>query len=301
MDVPPAIPLHQKDPGRPDRTEQYARRMGREKLVLPDDHLKLLFEHALPSERILLLLGLNCAFAASEVGHLRKGFLKLDQSIIDGIRFKSSNDTRHWLWPQTKDGLEWVLAERLAVRAGRPEHADVVFVTGRGKPLWHATKKGSVSAGVSNVWYRLIRRVQKDHPEFPSYSFNKLRKTSATRILETADAETASMILAHKTIGEDELLHHYALLPWEKLFTAQRKLGEHLATILEAGGPDPWTRRVRSYLGLAKVKKLKDLRAQGVSPMEIARDLKISVATVHRLAPASKGKVIDSDSPTAPE
>ena len=129
--------------------EQYDRRMGREKLVLPDDHLRLLFEYSLPSERILLLLGLNCAFSASEVGHLRKGFLKLDQSIIDGIRFKSSNDTRHWLWPQTKDGLEWVLAERRAVRARLTEHAEVVFVTDRGKPLWHATKKGSISDGPS--------------------------------------------------------------------------------------------------------------------------------------------------------
>jgi hypothetical protein len=279
--------------------EQYARRMGREKLVLPDEHLKLLFEYSLPSERILLLLGLNCAFAASEVGHLRKGFLKLDQSIIDGIRFKSSNDTRHWLWPQTKDGLEWILAERRAVRAGRAEHADVVFVTDRGNPLWHATKRGSVSDGVSNVWYRLIRRVQKDHPEFPSYSFNKLRKTSATRILEIADAETASMILAHKTIGEDELLHHYALLPWEKLFAAQRKLGEQLATIMEAGGPDPWARRVRSYLGLAKVTKLKELRQQGVPPREIAKALKVSVATVHRLAPSATTKQSEKGQPSS--
>ena len=281
--------------------EVYERRMGREKLVIPDEQLKVLFEYALPSERILLLLGLNCAFAASEVGHLRTGFLKLERSTIEGIRFKSGNDSKHRLWPETRAGLEWVLAERRALRSARPEDADVVFVTDRGRPLWHATKKGHVSDGVSNVWYRLIRRVQKDHPEFPSYSFNKLRKSSATRILEIADAETASMILAHKTIGEDELLHHYALLPWEKLFEAQRKLGEQLAPILAAGGPDPWSRRDRTSLGLAKVKRLKELRAQGVPPREIAKTLKVSVATVHRLAPASKGKVIDSVSPTSPD
>ncbi|SIN88664.1 hypothetical protein SAMN05444166_1446 [Singulisphaera sp. GP187] len=282
-------------------SEQYDRRMAREKLVLPDEHLMVLFEYALPSERILLLLGLNCAFAASEIGHLRKGFLKLDRSMIDGIRFKSSNDTRHWLWPQTKDGLEWVLAARQSVRSGRTEDADVVFVTERGKPLWHATQNGHVSDGVSNVWYRLIRRVQQDHPAFPSYSFNKLRKTSATRILEIADAETASMILAHKTISEDELLHHYALLPWEKLFNAQRKLEEQLAPILEASGPDPWAPRTRSYLGLVKVKRLKEMRERGVPPKEIAEALKISVATVHRLVPASKVKPIDTDSPAVAE
>jgi hypothetical protein len=95
------------------------------------------------------------------------------------------------------------------------------------------------------------------------------------------------MILAHKTIGEDELLHHYALLPWEKLFEAQRKLGEQLAPILEIGGPDPWTRRTRSHMGMAKVKRLLEFREQGMSPKQIAEKLGISVASVHRLAPAS--------------
>lgn len=267
--------------------EQYDRRMARDKLVIPDVDLRTLFEYALPIERLLLLLGLNCAFAASEIGQLRKGFLKLDLGVIEGIRFKSGNDSRHWLWAQTKIGIEWMLDERRHVKVERPEDEDIVFVTERGKPMWHGTKKGHISDGVSNIWYRLIGRVRKDRPEFPSYSFNKLRKTSATCILQIADAETASMILAHKTIGEDDLLHHYALLPWEKLFDAQRRLEEKLALVLEAGGPEPWSRRSRSYLGMEKTRKLLEMRGRGVPPKEIAKTLGVSVATVHRLAPAS--------------
>ena len=68
---------------------------------------------------------MNCAFAASEVGQLRKGFLKLDQMIIEGIRFKSSNETKHWLWDQTRDGLEWMLAQRRYVKSSRPEDKDI--------------------------------------------------------------------------------------------------------------------------------------------------------------------------------
>jgi hypothetical protein len=271
--------------------EQYDRRIAREKLVIPDDRLRTLFEYALPSERILLLLGLNCAFAASEIGQLRTGFLKLDRGVIEGIRFKSGNETRHWLWMQTRDGLVWVFSQRKTSNIRRSDEQDIVFLTERGKPIWHGTKKGHISDGVSNIWYRLVRRVQKDDPEFPSYSFNKLRKTSATRILEIADAETASMILAHKTIGEDELLHHYALIPWEKLYAAQRTLEEQLASVLEAGGPDPWAVKPRTYIGLAKTRKLVELRRAGVAASVIAERLKISLATVYRLLHAQQQRV----------
>ena len=138
-----------------------------------------------------------------------------------------------------------------------------MFLTRAGEPISHPTEKGHVSDGMSNIWYRLVRRVRKDHPEFPSYSFNKLRKTSATRILEIADAETASMILAHKTISEDDLLHHYALLPWEESYVAQRTLEEQLAHVLEAGGPNPWTMKTKTYIGLAKTKKVAELTVPG--------------------------------------
>ncbi|MGA7499274.1 MAG: helix-turn-helix domain-containing protein [Isosphaeraceae bacterium] len=91
------------------------------------------------------------------------------------------------------------------------------------------------------------------------------------------------MILAHKTISEDELLHHYALLPWERLYVAQRAFEEQLATVLEAGGPDPWAAQPKSYKGLAKTKKVAELRSAGVSASVIADQLSISVATVYRL------------------
>jgi Phage integrase family len=285
--VPRRFHAIKKTPDDLSAAEKYDRRIARENLVIPDDCLRTLFEYALPIERMLLLLGLNCAFAASEIGQLRIGFLKLDEGTIEGIRFKSGNETRHWLWKQTRDGLIWVLSQRKVVKTESSDEQDIVFLTQRGKPIWHPTNKGHVTDGMSNIWYRLVRRVRKDHPEFPSYSFNKLRKTSATRILEIADAETASMILAHKTISEDDLLHHYALLPWNKLYAAQKALEEQLASVLGAGGPDPWAEKPRTYIGLAKTKKVVELRSAGVSASVIAQQLRISVPTVYRLLQVS--------------
>ncbi|MFM9962533.1 MAG: hypothetical protein ACKV2Q_15075 [Planctomycetaceae bacterium] len=207
-----------KTPDKATPAELYDQRIAKQRSVIPDEHLKVLFEYALPIERLLLLLGLNCAFGASEIGQLRKEFVRLDAGVIEGIRFKSGNETKHKLWQQSVVGLRWFMQQRAKVVATKAEFRDVIFLTERGLPLWHHTAVGNSSDGISNIWYRLIDRVRKDHSDFPAYSFNKLRKTSATRILKIASAEIASMILAHKTIGDDELLHHYALIPWNKLF-----------------------------------------------------------------------------------
>ena len=217
-----------RTPAKLTAEEQYQMREKKKRSVIPLPHLKTLFEYALPIERILLLLGLNCAFGAAENGQLRTGFLALEEGIIDGVRFKTGNETKHRLWPQTVAGLRWVLEERQQRNPSKPEYQDIVFLTDREKPLWHHTKNGNASNGIASTWNRLIERIQKDDEDFPSYSFNKLRKTSATRILEIADAATASMILAHGTISDDKLLECYVQIPWQKLFKAQEQFAAEL-------------------------------------------------------------------------
>jgi len=50
------------------------------------------------------------------------------------------------------------------------------------------------------------------------------------------DPHIASLLRAHKTVSEDELLRRYTNLPWEELFVAQRKLEEELMPLFEAAG-----------------------------------------------------------------
>lgn len=279
-----------KTPDELTGVEKYERNLAKENSVIPDEHLNRLNEYAIPSERILLVLGMNCAFGAGEIGQLRASFVRLEESIIDGIRFKSGNVTRQRLWTQTKDGLAWLLNERQQVIPSEPEWESIVFLTERGRPLWHYTKEGNVSDGVSNAWNRLIDRIQLDHPKFPRYSFNKLRKTSATRILEIASAEVASMLLAHKTISDDELLQHYALLPWDKLYSAQLELERRLDTFFKAAGPTPWVEPPRTYIGVARAKRVVTLHHEGVSAEQIATELNVNVATVYRHLRNNLGK-----------
>jgi hypothetical protein len=270
--------------------EQYQRRESKKRSVIPPGHLKSLFEYALPIERILLLLGLNCAFGAAEVGQLRTGFLSPDDGIIDGVRFKTGNDTKHRLWPQTVAGVRWVLEQRRQQKRPKPEYQDIVFLTDRGKPLWHHTKEGNASNGIANIWNRLIARVRKDDKEFPSYSYNKLRKTSATRILEIADAAAASMILAHNTISDDKLLECYVQIPWQKLFKAQEQFAAELGDVLDAGNPNPWEPAPKNYIGLKKVKTIIELDSRSVPAQEIAKRLGVNIATVYRQLQRKHGK-----------
>ena len=158
---------------------------------------------------------------------------------------------------------------------------DIVFLTDSGKPLWRKTKAGNYSNGVTRYWTRLVERIQRDNPEFPSYSFGKLRKTAATRILQLADAESASLILAHKTLSEDELLIHYVQLPWEKLYDAQEKFGEAMAPLLQLDRP-AFVRPAKTYIGLKKSEQIVELHEQGVKKSEIAKALGVSVMTVYR-------------------
>jgi hypothetical protein len=70
-------------------------------------------------------------------------------------------------------------------------------------------------------------------------------------------------------------------------------LDEQLATVLEAGGSEPWAMKPKTYIGLARTKKLTELRSAGVSASAIAEQLDISLASVYRLPQAKKDQAAE--------
>lgn len=99
-----------------------------------------------------------------------------------------------------------------------------VFVGPEGNDLYRTSKTGNVVDKIGASWSTLVNRTAKNVPNFPKYSFGKVRKTAATMTLQIADPHIASMLLAHRTISDDELLTAYANLPWKKLFEVQRQV-----------------------------------------------------------------------------
>src|SRR5690606_28808094 len=115
---------------------------------------------------------------------------------------------------------------------GREDQKDAhVIVNGKGNPLWRKTKGGNRSRDIPNAWYRLLDRVQVEHPDFPRYGFNILRDTSANMVRRIGGAEVASMHLTHRHQSKDRNLLRYSNAPRKKLFRTHRILERRLADI----------------------------------------------------------------------
>lgn len=274
----------------PRELDEDAERESQEPAVWNIEQLKILNEYAQPLERVFLLLGLNCAYGADQAGRLRIGHLHLrdeKRSHIKRIRRKKKTLSIHQLWHQTADALRWAVKRR----AGQSSDSEFLLLAASGQPFWRKTVGGNRSQLIPNLWNRLLDRIQKDHAEFPRHPFNALRDTSANMVRQRAGEEIALLHLAHKHQSRDENLRrythplrkrHYRVLRW-----AERKLQE----VFDAAGPEPWTARSKTYVGLHKIKEIKRLHDEHVGATEIAQRVGVSVSTVYRHIPA---KAVDA-------
>ena len=279
------------------------------------EELVLLSEYARPIERVLLLLGLNCAFGKMEVGTLRLNEVALHQqhphagmlgfessdadSFIRRVRGKSGVYAEWLLWPQTVAALEWAIQRRMTqtkITKGRDAGKDIsakpdsVILLGRqGHSLVERTGKDNTNQQIPARWNALTDRIRKDHPEFRKLSFGKLRKTASSLVRRLADGETAGVFLAHgQPVETDDLLEVYTDRPFAKVFDALRRVGEYLQPMFDAAPSDPFSETAVSRslnISLGTVKEIKRLRAEGVGPTEIARKLGVSRWTVYYHAP----------------
>jgi hypothetical protein len=190
--------------------------------TIPLDVLKTLISHATEQEKLWIGLSLNCAYGCDQLGRLQCEWIDFSQQQIKGARFKRATASRHYIWTANAKRLQLAVGGRTS---------GTVFLDDAGQPVYHVTDAGNLSDAISRAWEtQLYKRVRKvEGKAFPYFSYGKLRKTATTLTLERADPSIASMLLAHKTISDDELLAAYAKLPWEKLYQVQKQLEAELA------------------------------------------------------------------------
>lgn len=262
------------------------------------EELCVLNEYATPLERILLLLGLNCGFGAAESGtillkqiYLRQPHPKAavigfhtspEDSFIRRVRLKNGVYGEHLLWPQTVEGLQWAIARRQRIGNATPDA--MLLVSEHGESLFHDTESGNAGRRIQNLWYGgLLRRVRKDHPQFRTLSFGKLRKTAGNLIRRFSDGETQGVFLCHgQPVKTDDLSDIYSNRDFAKVFAAIRAVGEYLQPVFDAAPVQPFASPVRQSKGRAVGKRIRELRSQGVSIDGIAAQVGLSRSAIYR-------------------
>lgn len=216
------------------------------------EELATLWRYALPSERMLILLGLNFGFVYSEIHNVTAKML--DATEMAAIRGKSGTVGKWQIWPETR---ELARTEFDAIPAKRQD--------------------------VANRWNRLLDRITKDVPTFRRLSYKWLRKTGTSFVRRLADGEIASLYLSHgeQATTDDELLEIYSSAKWDDLDKALSGFHDQLAPMFNQTTTD-----TRTYLPLSKIERIRQLWAAGARPAEIMKETGASHATVYRYRPA---------------
>ena len=197
-------------------------------------------------ERMLLYLGLNCSFGASESGRLelddlflrernplshvweKHGFTsEATDSWIAYLRPKTQVAGCWWLWPETVEAIERWLSEQPKTDSPR------IVTSNRGHALYRDNSKNGQS-GFQNLWTKLLERVLEQQPDFPKLPFGTLRDQFSDWAVYQGESETGSIALAHGKPFKDDLLTCYANLPFPRLFALQKRYREELKKMLDA-------------------------------------------------------------------
>ena len=221
------------------------------------DELASINRHCEPLERVLLYLGLNCAFGAAESGRLEFDDVFFRQENPLSYLWKNHNFTSDesdswiaylrpktgvagcwWLFPETVEALEaWIKI--------RPKSStELVIVSEVGTSLYREKSKNAQS-GFANKWYNLLDKL----PEPPSSGgceqniisrlpFGTLRDQLPDWAVSRGESEASSIALSHGSPFKDDLLTCYANLPFPRLFEVQKRYREFLKPVFTAATSD---------------------------------------------------------------
>lgn len=204
------------------------------------EQLRTIYKASNPLNKLLLLLGLNCCFGASESGRLEgddvfqrqpnplERFWKTygyksgeHESWIAYLRPKTGVAGCWYLWPETMKALT-------AYQATRPQTiVKRIIVTETGTSLYRDESKNAQS-GFAKRWHDLIKNLK-----VPQLAFGTLRDHFSDWATMHGHAEEAAIGLAHGRPFKDDLAECYANRPFPRLFELQKQYREFLAPMFE--------------------------------------------------------------------
>lgn len=190
------------------------------------EELKVLYDTSTDLERCLLLFGLNLGFAQSECLSFRKEDVKrdLEPPHISRVRRKTHKLFKVALWPETLAAIDWLSAH----------HHDCEPA---GNPWVLLTKTGKrpTNQSISNLWNRLLNRVEATHSTFRRLPFKYLRKTAYQLVLEASGShEVAGTFEGRGQLSSDIHADAYGRRMFDTVFIANLKVYERLKPVFTA-------------------------------------------------------------------
>ncbi len=125
-----------------------------------------------PTLRAMILLAINCAFSNADCAALAEDALDLENGWVRFSREKTAMPRTCCLWPETREALRTVLAQRR--QSNRHEDRKLVFITLYGNP-WQRTKANGCP--ISKSMYKLLQGLGIYRP---GLNFGALRHTFRT-------------------------------------------------------------------------------------------------------------------------
>lgn len=254
--------------------------------------LATLNRHATPLERLVFYVGLNCGMGAAELGRLRVDDILLlhKHEFAEALGFNSTTDDCYirYLRPKTKVFGEWLLWRETVemIRWGLERSHDIgsdrLFVSESGQPWYNEEHNKNPQAKFTNVFNRLIKRVQMSEPEFRRLSFGTLRDTLPNILRTRHSSEMASICLAHGSTCGDKLIDCYTNKPFGRFHELMRTAREYVGAVFESAPAAPAEARAKQYLPLKTKEKVRSMLAAGNRVSKIATECGVSVMTVYR-------------------
>ena len=195
-------------------------------------------EHLDDMGKFALVVGLNCAMGAAELGRLTVKDFLLDHQheFSKTLKFTSTKEDSfcryfrpkskvfgEWaLWPETIKWVRWSIAR--ANRIG----SEVLLVDEDGRG-WYRENAPNPQYVFANMWTSVTEKLN----DLPKYPFGSIRDTLPDELRQTVGDELASLCLSHgNRTGSDKLIDCYSNRPFGRLHRAIRNARKHYAPVL---------------------------------------------------------------------
>jgi integrase len=181
--IPPKAVLRR---ARQERDGQHGKRM------FQPDELRSAIDKAAQPLRAMVLLGINCAFGATDLSSMPESTLDLKGGWVTFPRPKTAIERRCPLWPETAAALREAMKDRKEPKL--PEDAGLVFLT-RCRQRWvRVGTGGSVIDAVACEFAKVLKELGIKRPRLGFYA---LRHTFRTIADEVRDDPATDRIMGH--------------------------------------------------------------------------------------------------------